>query len=241
VLQEDTKASTSERQFQERLDRFDRRFGVLQTLLSLAFIVVVVVVLPIEGHISLWSGLAVLGGLLIIYVLAYAPRLVRGYESFFGIVAGFVAFALSPRHITHLAFYSTVAEILPVLFVALAFQSRTFWIRDEMDETSRRTAIIVGAALVFAGRECLAVLASGNAAKGDAQLVVTALVGSVTALVLSAVAGPEQPTPKKPPTVALAPGAQTPASALLVRITVAATVAVAAWTAARRSGRERDA
>lgn len=127
-------------------------------------------------------------------VVAVAPTLFRRNEIMFAIVAGAVAFVLAPRHITQLGFYSTVAQVVPVLFVALAFQARTFWIRAGMADTNRRMVVLVAAGLIYAGGECLRVLASGKAVCGDAQLVVTTLTAAITALGLTAINGPHQLT-----------------------------------------------
>jgi len=173
------------------IDRRLRRFWAAVTVLLFALILVVE---PLRGRMSFWAGLAVVAAVMILWALAFVPLVFRGHETFFAFLAAAVAFVVAPRRITQLDFYSTVATIVPVLFLALAFQARTFWIRDEMDETARRLAILVGATLIFAGFECLRVLSLGNAARGDAQLVVTALTGAVAALALTAVTGTAFPT-----------------------------------------------
>jgi len=142
------------------IDRRLRRFWAAVTVLLFALILVVE---PLRGRMSFWAGLAVVAAVMILWALAFVPLVFRGHETFFAFLAAAVAFVVAPRRITQLDFYSTVATIVPVLFLALAFQARTFWIRDEMDETARRLAILVGATLIFAGFECLRVLSLGNA------------------------------------------------------------------------------
>lgn len=88
-----------------------------------------------------------------------------------------------------LAFYAIVAQIIPVLFLALAFETRALQLEGR-DEPDRRAAAVTALALILAGYESLQVLVSGDAAGGSLRLVAGALAAATVGLALPALTRP---------------------------------------------------
>lgn len=130
----------------------------------------------------IWMAVFLVGAALI-----YFPVLARHWYLVIVAVAVVSAARLSPRSIEKQAFYEAVVQIVPVLLLAVAFETRQ--IRIPQAEWplnwSIPLAVIV---LILAGGESLIALA-GNPESVDTHLIVAALVFASTILALLAIAG----------------------------------------------------
>jgi hypothetical protein len=136
------------------------------------------------------------GALVVLNVALYRPELLREGVFVLALVAFFASIivvgdASAPRE-----FYATTAQVVPALFIALAFQIQAF-LRTTQPGEERRAPAITALALVVAEYECLNVVASGDAIHGSFGLVVGALAAAAVGLALPILlgAGPDtEPT-----------------------------------------------
>jgi hypothetical protein len=179
-----------------------RAFLTLPNVIRLIVTLVILIWLPLRGAWPFITSIIVIAGATVFGLVVQAPEWFRDKIAFLSLMVFFAGFYLGPRQITKIGFYEGTAQIVPVLFIALAVEVRFFRFRD-MDETDRRSAGITALTLILTGYQSLKVLANGDPRVGDAQLTVGALVAATTALALSAVVGqPTHEIPRDPVTSA---------------------------------------
>jgi hypothetical protein len=162
-----------------------RAFLTLPNVIRLIVTLVILIWLPLRGTWPFLTSVLVIAGATVFGLVVQAPEWFRDKIAFLSLMVFFAGFYLGPRQITKIGFYEGTAQIVPVLFIALAVEVRFFRFRD-MDETDRRSAGITALTLILTGYQSLKVLANGDPRVGDAQLTVGALVAATTALALSA-------------------------------------------------------
>jgi len=87
-----------------------------------------------------------------------------------------------------MAFYVASAQVIPVLFVALAVESRFGLIGSV--EVDQRATLVTALALGIGGFETLRVLAQGHADTQSFSIVAGSLAAAAVSLILSALARP---------------------------------------------------
>ena len=152
-------------------------------------LLIVLVYLPISGDYSLLTGVGIVAAALLIGALNLWPKLFHGSEWLIALIAAAVAFVAVPPRISSIAFYEAAAQIVPILFLALALDARAFSPERHRSEPERRLAVIFAAALLLAGFQVLKALAEGKAEAADFQLVAAALAAATTALAIPAITG----------------------------------------------------
>jgi hypothetical protein len=149
------------------------------------------------------TTLAAISAVVMLAALAAAtagiPRIVRNHANFIAVAAGLVSHVLAPNKVSEKLFYELTAQIVPVLFLALAVEARAF---ERQGGSSAGDARDLGwewplgataaFALLIAGYESLKVLSNGRATTGDFDGVVAALTTATVALTIRALLGPPE-------------------------------------------------
>ncbi len=151
--------------------------------------IVILIVMPLIGGYSFLTGLLLFAGVALIFVPHYAPAAVRQNSYLIAIAAGVITAYLAPQRTSEMRFYEITAQIVPVLFLALAVELQAFRIRANLPRGETYVGAIVALFLVIAGFESLRTISSGKAEIGQFSSVAAALVAATTNLVLIAIVG----------------------------------------------------
>jgi predicted acyltransferase len=138
------------------------------------------------------SGLVVLAiGAAYLLITAY-PAQVRRHSAKIALGAAVVTYLLTPSSTTQREFYAVAAQVVPVLFLALAVEQRAFEVRSDMDDPERGLITFPAVGLLLAGAESFRALLD-RPEKASLQFVASGLVLGGVALFIGAVAGPRTP------------------------------------------------
>jgi hypothetical protein len=133
---------------------------IFMTVGQVAALLLIFVYLPLSGGISWLGALAIFGFLVAFGIVQGFPDLPREWDSFLSVVAFVVvAMALGGSH-ARMQFYEVAAQVIPVLFLALAVQSR-FSIIGQF-EPDQRLRLLTVCALVVGEFTSLSALSSGK-------------------------------------------------------------------------------
>jgi phosphoglycerol transferase MdoB-like AlkP superfamily enzyme len=170
------------------LGAFDRFRTVIQVLV----VITLLGVLP--WHDSHFDFRRFINGVLTILAVAIFtaislfPGRARKYSGEIAFGAAIVAFLLTPESTTSNEFYSASAQVVPVLFLALAFEQRAFQVHSSMDPDDRHFATFPAVGLLIAGVESFRGLLD-KPQDVSLKLVTAGLVLGSVALVVRAVTG----------------------------------------------------
>jgi len=117
-----------------------------------------------------------------------SPETARKYSGEISFGAAIIAFLLVPESTTSKEFYSAAAQVVPVLFLTLAFEQRAFQVRLDMDQSERHFVTLPAFALLLAGVESFRGLLDKPQAV-SLQLVASGLAFASVALFIRAVTG----------------------------------------------------
>jgi hypothetical protein len=126
------------------------------------------------------------------------PDTVRKWTSYLAFLGGMITYFIAPPSINVEKFYELTVQVVPVLFLTLGLEQRTFRYEPsgEADLKDLRFIIFVGfpaITLAIAGAESLRTIATGNPQRGTFDLVAGALVAAAISLTLTAIVGPYHP------------------------------------------------
>jgi hypothetical protein len=145
--------------------------------------------------IGLRNGLVVLAGVILYSVAYQRPDLIRAGGDFIAFLAGAVAFVVTPRTTTVRDFYAVAAQVVPVLFLALAIEHRAFQVSGNMDPSTRHATTLPAVVLLLAGVESFRGVVADDLSSVSMQLVVGSLTMGGVALGLRAMVGPPPTSP----------------------------------------------
>jgi hypothetical protein len=120
------------------------------------------------------------------------PDLLRNETNYISFVLGFLAAVLAPSSIPQEKFYELTAQIVPVLFVALAVETQAFQISSVRTSPRVLTEVFLAVpalGLAIAGYESLRVVVVGQATRGRFDVVIGALIAAGASLTISAFVG----------------------------------------------------
>jgi len=178
--------------------RIERVFGRVESVGRVVALLIVLVYLPVSGDYSVLTGVEIIAVALLLGALNLWPQLFRGVEWLIALIVAAIAFVAVPQRIDSLTFYEAAAQIIPILFLALALEARAFSPERHRSEPERRLAVIFAAALLVAGFEVLKALAEGKAAAADFQIVASALAAATTAIAIPAIVGRDDAAVRNP-------------------------------------------
>jgi hypothetical protein len=171
-----------------RLGTFDR----VRTGVQLIVVIYLLSVFPWRGSNfdirRFIIGVLIVAGAAIYLTIYQFPARARKYSGEIAFGAAVVTFLLTPRSTTSREFYSTAAQVVPVLFLTLAFEQEVFRVRRNMDPGDRHFATLPAVGLLLAGFEAFRGLLD-KPEKASLQLVTSGLVFGSTALFIRAIAG----------------------------------------------------
>lgn len=169
-----------------------KAFEKVRTVVQVAAVVLLLGVLPWSGgsfHLRWFINVLIILAGVAIYSLIYLyPARARRYSGEIAFGAAIVMFLLTPSSTTQREFYAVAAQVVPVLFLALAVEQRAFQVRPEMDESERHFITFPAVGLLLAGAESFRALLD-RPEKASLQLVTSGLVLGAVALFIRAVAG----------------------------------------------------
>lgn len=177
-------------------------------VLALPPLIIIAIVLALEDLI--FANTAILGLAFLTATVSFIwafPEVTRKWASYLAFLGGVITYVLAPRSINVEKFYELTVQVVPVLFLALGLEQRTYRYvpsgKAEMKDL--RFIIVVGLpaiTLAIAGIESLRTIATGNPQRGTFDLVVGALTAAAISLTLTAIVGPfhpEQSSVSQPP------------------------------------------
>jgi hypothetical protein len=132
-------------------------------------------------------ALATLGMLVVFAVVSLWPKEVHENAFYIAIAIYFVAFFVVGKADAELEFYEAAAQIIPVLFLAMAVGSRLLSL-TEREEVDRRVRIVLIYAFVLGEWYSLDAIAAGKARESAFSFVVAAL-SAAGAVVIAEVVG----------------------------------------------------
>jgi hypothetical protein len=164
----------------------------MRTVAQVAAVILLLGVLPWRGgsfHLRWFIyGLIILAAVVTYSLIYLFPARALRYSGDIAFVAAIVTFLLTPSSTTQREFYAVAAQVVPVLFLALAIDQRAFEVRSKMDESTRRFLTLPAGGLLLAGAEAFHALLD-RPEKASLQLVMGGLVLGAVALFIRAVAG----------------------------------------------------
>jgi hypothetical protein len=131
-----------------------------------------------------------IGGLAIVYAAVEYPDYIRERSIAVASIAGAIAIAVSPKTIRHIEFFEVTAQVVPVLFLALAVEVRGFF--GEVIAKERFTFAVITSLLLVAGGESLRVLAIGDPTRGIPSVIIATLAIVAFELGILAITGPQE-------------------------------------------------
>jgi hypothetical protein len=134
----------------------------IRLVVTALFLLAVLIYLPVRGDYSFATGGGIVGAVGLLYALTLRPEIFRGSEFFLALVAGVIAYTAVPQRVDELGFYGATAQVVPILFLALAVETGVLAPGRQRDEPERRVAVLIAAGLVFAGYASLRALATGT-------------------------------------------------------------------------------
>ena len=143
-----------------------------------------------QGEWTVYTVTSAIVALALFYGVVHFSNRLRPYLNDIAVGAGIFAFFTAPQSIESSTFYELSAQVVPVLFLALALETRAFQFRSSMTPEERRAAALPAFALLLAGVESFRVLAFNTPEFGAFDLVAAALVTASTSLALTAAIGP---------------------------------------------------
>lgn len=160
-------------------------------LLRLVLLAVIVLIGPSFGRFLIPAHTAVvIPALVIVALLAFftVPGFLRKEKNYISFLLGFLATVLTPASVKSEKFYELTATIVPVLFLALAVDTRAFRLGSMQNRPRVLSEIFVAVpavGLAVAGFESFRVIVIGEATRGRFDIVVGALVAASTSLLIS--------------------------------------------------------
>ena len=147
----------------------------------------------IDGQWAFWVPLTIVGGLAVMGIIQLNPQWLRGEEMFIAIIV-WVAVVMATNGVTvKVAYYEAVAQILPVLFLALVVERRLRVSRRP--EIRSRVIVIAAYAMALAEYYALRVIADpGTNGESTFSIVTAGLAVAAIAVVLPALVE-DDPTP----------------------------------------------
>ena len=173
--------------------RIERNFKPIEFTGGLLVFLLVLVYVPVRGGYSVLTGVGIVAGGMFLTALNLRPRWFQGGEWLIALVAAAVAFVAVPERIGAIEFYEAAAQIIPILFLALALEARAFSPERHRSEPERRVAVVMAASLLIAGFEMLKALAEGKAEAAQFDIVAAALAAATTAIAIPAIVGRHDP------------------------------------------------
>jgi hypothetical protein len=152
-----------------------------------ALVLTVLGTFPIKVNVLMAAGIT-----LLLMPYALSQRAIRENTLLISVAAGLAIYYLSPLKTDEIKFYEITAQIVPILFLALAVELGAFRYRRGIPDTQVGGTMMVF--LIGAEIECLRVITNGNAKSGAFSAVIAVLVAATVGLVFIAITGlPEQP------------------------------------------------
>jgi hypothetical protein len=135
------------------------------------------------------TAILVLMSVALFYTLILFPDFVSTYRDDIAFCVGFAAALLTIGSKASREFYVVVAQVLPLLFVALAFEGRAFRVSKDMDIRARHFTALPAYGLLIGEAESLRGIIVEDQTTVSLQLVVGSLTVGGVALVLHAIVG----------------------------------------------------
>lgn len=157
-------------------------------LFRVAALIAVLVMISIQYNVLL--ALALFGLLIVFWAVSLWPRAFHDNAFFIAIVAYFLVFFIVGKADARIEFYEAAAQIIPVLFLAMAVGSRLLSLSGR-EEVERRVRIVLIYAFVIGEWYSLDALASGEPGESAFSFVVAALAAA-GAVVIAEVVGREE-------------------------------------------------
>lgn len=166
-------------------ERIESAFSKVRLWIALPVIVFALIFPVIDGQWEFWIPLTIIAGLAVMWTIQLYPQSLRGEEMFIAIIV-WVAVVMTTTGITvKVAYYEAVAQILPVLFLALVVERRLRVSRHP--EIRSRVIVIAAYAMALAEYYALRVISDPSMNGGSTFSIVTAgLAVAAIAVVLPA-------------------------------------------------------
>jgi hypothetical protein len=165
----------------KRLSRFEK-----VQLIALPLLLAGLVVPAVQGDWEWWESVAIVFVLAVLYAIVLRPDFFVGKEAYFGVLAMVAGYYALDGDSADQAFYEATAQLIPVVFIALAVEA-ILAVRSKTLQVDRRVSVLLALALINAEYEALRVLA-GSGSDHALGLVGGPLVGAAVALLLAATA-----------------------------------------------------
>lgn len=153
---------------------------------GLSMVTTVILSAVVRGWGGLLQTVGALVGIALVELAVYRPAALTQQIAAIGPIVLFLAVGwATPDRTDSLGFYSAMAEVIPVLFLALLLDARGL---ASTRPSHRRTNLMIALYLFAAGIETMRPLLSGDAKDGRASVVLAAIAAAVLGLVLNALA-----------------------------------------------------
>jgi len=173
------------------MKRFLKAVGTLDWLGKIALFIGLPLVLfagiapVVRGDWSWWVSVLIVAFVVLASIIEAAPTFFSGNESFFGLFAMIAAFyALDGDDEVAPEFFAVAAQVIPVLFLALAIEGAVLSVRNK-DEAQRRGSLLLAFGLAWGEFQALRAVA-GATSDSTLASVGAPMVGAAVALLLLA-------------------------------------------------------
>lgn len=176
-----------------------KRLGTIASRIDVGLLVGIHVLVAFA--VGIWIALLMMAFWLALLVVLYRPEWLR--DGVFALsAAAFVTGLIASRDAhADIRFYEAVAQLVPVVFIALAVEIHAFRSNRPRHPEDLRPAAVIALALVYAEYEALHVLATDDARHGELDLIVGALAAAAVGVVLPVLLGRRSDVPSPAPTV----------------------------------------
>lgn len=173
-------------------ERIDSTFSKVQRWVGLPVIVFGLIYPVIDGQWAFWVPLTIIVGLALMVIIQLYSQWLRGEEMFIAIIV-WVAVVMATNGITvKVAYYEAIAQILPVLFLALVVERRLRVSRRP--EIRSRVIVIAAYAMALAEYSALRVISDpGTNSESTFSIVTAGLAVAAIAVVLPALVEGDAP------------------------------------------------
>jgi hypothetical protein len=152
--------------------------------IQLIFIGAILYVGPLRDA-PIWIlAVATVSAFLTVFLVAFTSSRVSVRVNVLALFVGAWTWSFTDHTIDEIRFYEVTAQIVPVLFLALAVETRTLRGQAKRAVDERAAAAFTALLLVVAGIESLRAIAQQRAQAAAFDVVVAALAAATTALVL---------------------------------------------------------
>lgn len=119
----------------------------------------------------------------VIGAISARPGFFRQEAPVIAFAVGLTAYILAPSEISQMKFYELAAQIVPVLFLTLAVETRTFFL-NPMGASEDIAKVMIAALLAYAEFESLRVIVIDKPQSGNFDIVAAALTAAAALLIL---------------------------------------------------------